>query len=166
MIFVTVGTHEQPFDRLVSEIDDLIEKGMINEEVFVQIGYTTYKPKHFEYEPLISYDQMIEKAQQASIIITHGGPGSIMLPLSMGKTPIVVPRQAQFAEHVDDHQVYFAKRLEQENRIVTVLDISTLKDAIQSLEGRDSEFVRVSENSNLDYFIGRLDEIAVGLIED
>ena len=29
MIFVTVGTHEQPFNRLVKAIDDLVENGTI-----------------------------------------------------------------------------------------------------------------------------------------
>ena len=45
MIFVTVGTHEQSFDRLVKEIDRLKEKGRISEEVVIQTGFTTYEPK-------------------------------------------------------------------------------------------------------------------------
>ena len=36
MIFVTVGTHEQSFERLVKEIDELKGSGVINEEVIIQ----------------------------------------------------------------------------------------------------------------------------------
>lgn len=45
MIFVTVGTHEQPFNRLIQEVDHLVETGVIKEEVFIQTGYSTYEPK-------------------------------------------------------------------------------------------------------------------------
>lgn len=33
MIFVTVGTHEQPFNRLIEYIDNLKRDGIISEEV-------------------------------------------------------------------------------------------------------------------------------------
>lgn len=33
MIFVTVGTHEQPFNRLVKKIDNLVAEGTIKKEV-------------------------------------------------------------------------------------------------------------------------------------
>ncbi|MFR3413347.1 MAG: glycosyltransferase [Coprococcus sp.] len=33
------------------------------------------------------------------------------MPLQIGKTPIVVPRQHQFNEHVNDHQVEFARNV-------------------------------------------------------
>lgn len=130
MIFVTTGTHEQQFNRLVKEVDKLIEQGFIKDEVFIQYGYSTYKPKHCIGDSLIGYDQMIEKIEQASIVITHGGPGSIMLPLSLGKLPIVVPRQVEFGEHVDNHQVDFVRRLEKENKVIAVYDINELKNKI------------------------------------
>lgn len=36
MIFVTVGTHEQPFNRLIQKIDELKKDGIINEDVIIQ----------------------------------------------------------------------------------------------------------------------------------
>ena len=36
MIFVTVGTHEQPFDRLVRAVDGLVADGTLDEPVFVR----------------------------------------------------------------------------------------------------------------------------------
>ena len=41
MIFVTVGTHEQPFDRLIQKIDEWKRNGIVNEEVIIQTGYST-----------------------------------------------------------------------------------------------------------------------------
>ena len=39
MIFVTVGTHEQPFNRLIQKIDELKKDGIINEDVIIQTGF-------------------------------------------------------------------------------------------------------------------------------
>ena len=52
MIFVTVGTHEQPFNRLVKAIDKLKKDGVITEDVIMQTGYSTYEPKSVSYTHL------------------------------------------------------------------------------------------------------------------
>ena len=46
MIFVTVGTHEQPFDRLVKAVDELKRDGIITEEVIMQTRFSIYEPKY------------------------------------------------------------------------------------------------------------------------
>ena len=128
MIFVTVGTHEQGMDRLFIEIDRLIEEGVIIEKVFAQIGYTNYEPKNFEYKKLIGYDEVDNLVRKSDIIITHGGPGSIFHPLQYDKIPIVVPRNPKYNEHVDNHQILFTKRLEQEKKILAVYEVSDIKE--------------------------------------
>ena len=55
MIFVTVGTHEQPFNRLVEYIDQLKENGTISEEVIIQTGFSTYEPKHCRWQKLSAH---------------------------------------------------------------------------------------------------------------
>ena len=60
MIFVTVGTHEQPFDRLISYVDRLKGKGVITEEVIVQTGFSTYIPGHCIWGRLFPYEEMIK----------------------------------------------------------------------------------------------------------
>ena len=131
MIFVTVGTHEQGMDRLFIELDRLIEERSINDEVFAQIGYTKYRPKNFKYKEMIGYDEMDNLVKRSNIIITHGGPGSIFHPLQYGKIPIVVPRNPKFDEHVDDHQILFTKRLEENKRVIGVYDIKELGECIR-----------------------------------
>lgn len=127
MIFVTVGTHEQPFSRLIQEVDHLVETGVIKEEVFIQTGYSTYEPKFCEWSSLISFDKMSELMETSDIIITHGGPATFMSAIANGKKPIVVPRQEKYAEHVNDHQVDFAQQVkERYNSIEVVTEISEL----------------------------------------
>lgn len=132
MIFVTVGTHEQPFNRLLKKIDELIESKIIKEKVFVQIGYTNYKPKKFKYGKLLAFKEMNNFAEKAKIVITHGAAASIILALRYSKVPIVVPRQKKYGEHVDDHQVWFSKRLEEKKKIIVVYEIEDLADKIVS----------------------------------
>ena len=131
MIFVTVGTHEQQFNRLIQKVDELKRDGIIKEDVFIQTGFSTYEPQYCQWEKLLSYDEMNEMYEKADIIITHGGPASFMKVLELKKIPIVVPRQAQFDEHVNDHQVEFVKLVEERfNNIIGVYDIKDLENAI------------------------------------
>ena len=91
MIFVTVGTHEQPFNRLIEAIDRMKAKDVFSDDVIIQTGYSTYEPKFCEWQKLYPYDKMLELVKQARIVITHGGPSSFIMPLQIGKIPIVVP---------------------------------------------------------------------------
>lgn len=125
MIFVTVGTHEQPFNRLVQEIDNLKRDGIITEDVIMQTGYSTYEPKYCKWDKLIPYKQMVKNVEDARIVITHGGPASFIMPLQIGKTPIVVPRQHKFDEHINDHQVEFARNVAE--RMGTIIPVENIE---------------------------------------
>lgn len=128
MIFVTVGTHEQPFDRLVRKMDELVESGAIREDVFIQTGYCTYEPRHCRWSKFLPYAQMVENVRTARLVVTHGGPSSFIMPLQEGKIPVVVPRQEQFGEHVNDHQLLFARAvLERQGNILVAEDMEELE---------------------------------------
>ena len=144
MIFVTVGTHEQQFNRLIQKIDELKRDNIINEEVFIQTGYSTYEPQYCEWQKLIPYSEMIQKVREARIVITHGGPASFIMPLQERKIPVVVPRQFQFDEHVNDHQVEFSKFIEErQGNIIVVTDIDDLEKTITNFD----EFIHSSDNT-------------------
>ena len=135
MIFVTVGTHEQPFNRLNECIDNLKRDGVIKEDVIIQTGYSTYKPKYCTWKKLYPYQQMIKLVDEAKIVITHGGPSSFIMPLQIGKMPIVVPRRHSFGEHVNDHQVVFSKAVEERmGTICVVEDMDKLGETIQNYD--------------------------------
>ena len=131
MIFVTVGTHEQQFDRLIRKVDELKRDGAFADEVVMQTGFCTYEPQYCRFSRLIPYQDMVKNVAEARIVITHGGPASFIMPLQVGKTPIVVPRQKQFDEHVNDHQLEFARQVAQRmGTIIPVEDIDTLGTVI------------------------------------
>lgn len=132
MVFVTVGTHEQPFDRLVECMDRLVESGAIREEVRIQTGYSNFEPKHCFWQRFFPYTEMEKNVDEARIVITHGGPASFIMPLRVGKTPIVVPRRCDFNEHVNNHQVDFARAVaERMKTIIVVEDIEALGSTIE-----------------------------------
>lgn len=153
MIFVTVGTHEQQFNRLVQEIDQLVASGELEEEVFVQTGYSTFEPGHCRWEKFLPYESMRKMQKEASVVVSHGGPSTFMDVVSEGKVPVVVPRQKKFDEHVNDHQVSFvgavANRL---GGIIPVFDISELSDSIRQARSA----VGVEFDSNNESFCNRL----------
>ena len=163
MIFVTVGTHEQPFNRLIKKVDELKRDGVIQEDVIMQTGFSTYEPKYCEWSKLIPYQQMIKNVEDARIVITHGGPASFIMPLQIGKVPIVVPRQHKFDEHVNDHQVEFARNVaERMGTIITIEDISKLRDVIENYN-QIVENMKHGMNSNNQKFCEELEKIIDGI---
>jgi len=130
-ILVTVGTHEQPFNRLVRVLDRFSKDFQGQFEVFIQYGYSD-KPTYAAGEQMVGTDTLASLADWADIIITHGGPGSIWLALERKKIPIVVPRSFRFGEHVNDHQVAFARHMEREKRVIAIYDIDDLPHAIKN----------------------------------
>lgn len=131
MIFVTVGTHEQQFNRLVKAMDDLVANGTITEPVFEQTGYSTYVPEHCEHSQFVPAQRMRELMSEASVVITHGGPSSFVEAMTAGRAPVVVPRRAEFGEHVNDHQADFVRIVaERIGGIVPVFDVGELPQAI------------------------------------
>lgn len=162
MIFVTVGTHEQPFNRLIKAVDELKRDGIITEDVIMQTGFSTYEPKYCQWSKLIPYQQMIKNVEDARIVITHGGPASFIMPLQIGKTPIVVPRQYKFGEHVNDHQVEFARNVaERMGTIIPVEDISTLGDITTNYDEIAANMGRGISSNNIK-FNKRLEKIVRG----
>lgn len=166
MIFVTVGTHEQPFNRLVQEIDNLKRDGVITEDVIIQTGYSTYEPKYCKWDKLIPYKQMIKNVEDARIVITHGGPASFIMPLQIGKTPIVVPRQKKFDEHVNDHQLEFARNVaERMGTIIPVEDITQLGKIITNYDQIVAGMSKIMSSNN-NKFCVEFENIVLSIIKD
>jgi len=136
MIFVTVGTHTQSFDRLLQEVDRLVGERAIKEKVVGQIGSSTYEPRNFRWFRFTSFEELERLYGRADVMITHGGAGSILNGLDRGKPVVAVPRLKKFGEHVNDHQIDLVKFLESKRKIVAVYDIRDLKKAIAEAKRR------------------------------
>ena len=132
MIFVTVGTHEQPFDRLVQKVDQMVAEGKIQEPVMIQTGYSTYTPKHFSFEPFLDRDAFSAKMREADTVITHAGTGAIIGAVKAGKKVIAVPRLSKYAEHVDDHQLQIVEQFTGMNLLEPCWEVESLQQAYEA----------------------------------
>lgn len=152
MIFVTVGTHEQPFDRLVRRIDELKGKGAIREDVMIQTGYSRWTPQNCRWRQWLSYREMTGYMEQARIIVTHGGPSSFLMPLKMGKVPVVVPRKKEYGEHVNDHQAEFVRALNEKTPcVIAVEDMESLGEVLAQYEKHRCACQRGPEGNNASF---------------
>lgn len=164
MIFVTVGTHEQQFNRLIKTIDELKGSGKIIEDVIIQTGYCTYEPQYCQWSKLIPYNEMVRNVENARIVITHGGPSSFIMSLQIGKIPVVVPRQKQFDEHVNDHQVEFIKYVEKiQGNIIPIYNIEELQKVIENYD-KIVDSITKSMLSNNDKFNKELEKIVLSIM--
>lgn len=163
MIFVTVGTHEQQFNRLVECMDGYAAKH--EEKVIIQTGFSTYEPKYCEWSKLYPYQKMVELVGEARIVITHGGPSSFIMPLQIGKTPIVVPRMKDFDEHVNNHQVNFCRQVAE--RMGTIIEVEDMDELVRVIDGyRDVVKKMKKENeSNNAEFCRKLESIVESMFE-
>ena len=160
MIFVTVGTHEQPFNRLVEYVDKLRKNGSIDEEVIIQTGYCTYEPQYCKWSSIIPYEEMAQNIKNARIVISHGGPASFLMALQMGKVPVVVPRMYKYGEHVNDHQVEFAKEVSQRlGNIIPVYDIEDLDYVLNEYNNIVKNMKHGAHSNNIKFNIALEDKI-------
>ena len=134
MIFVTVGSQKFQFNRLLVEIDKLVEEKIIIEEVFAQIGYSDYKPKNYKYKEFLDRDEFANIMEKCDKLITHGGTGAIIGAVKRDKKVIAVPRLSKYGEHVDDHQLQIVKQFDHMGLISSISDINELKKIILSIE--------------------------------
>lgn len=158
MIFVTLGSQKFQFNRLLKEIDILIENGVIQEEVIAQIGYSTYKPANFEWHNNLDYNIFIDHIQRSDIVITHAGTGVIMTGIKNNKIVIAIPRLSRYNEHVDDHQIQIASEFKEMGFIEYCNNPSELEDTLLKCRGREYQKYNSSNNkivrSILDFING------------
>lgn len=134
MIFVTVGTQDVPFDRLLECVESEIKKGNIKEEVIVQSGcsrMTSNVMKMYNYLDMDEFKNYIKKAR---IIITHGGVGTIIDAVNLGKVVIVCPRLQKYREHVNDHQLQIVNKFSNLGYIIPLKDPKKLSAALKEAE--------------------------------
>ena len=133
MIFLSVGT-QFPFDRLVRAVDEAFDKGSIDEEVFAQIGETSYKPSNIEYVDFLEKEQFDDCVRRATSIISHAGMGIIILALEYKKPLLVMPRLRKYSEVVNNHQVAIARKFEDLGHILVAYDTEGLHEGVRKLK--------------------------------
>lgn len=131
MILVSVGSSTFPFDRLLRAVDALAHE----EELVVQHGASTVRPAAARCLEFVPFDELAELVREARLVVTHAGVGSILLALSNGKKPVVVPRLKSFGETVDDHQLECARRFGRDGLVTVVEDPARLAAVVANVGG-------------------------------
>ena len=149
MILVLLGTQNNSFYRLLEEVQKCIDEDIIKDKVIVQAGSTKFESKDMEVFNLIEQDKFNILMEQADTIITHGGVGSIVTAVKLGKKVIAVPRLKQYGEHVNDHQTQIVKRF-----IKGIKDVSELKETLREID----TFIPNKLESNTEHIINIIED--------
>lgn len=149
MIFVTLGTQDKSFERLLAEVERLMELGKIQEDVIVQAGTTAYQSEKMRIHDLLPMDEMERLTGQCRLLITHGGVGSIISGLKHGKTVIAVPRLEKYKEHVNDHQTQIIRNFGSRGHIIGTEGVEELEAALE----KANAFVPTAYQSNTENMI-------------
>ena len=158
MILVILGTQDKDFSRLLKVVDKEIENGTIKEKVVVQAGQTKYESKNMEIFDLISEPEFEKLIDEASLIITHGGVGSILAGIKKNKKIIAAARLSKNQEHHNDHQKQIIKEFADKGYLLELRDFNKLGKLIE----KSKNFKQKTFESNTDNMI----ELISNYIED
>lgn len=135
MILVTLGTQKFQMNRLVQAADRLAIE--LDEEVFVQLGNSTYIPQHCKYKDFVDANTYREMIENCSVLVTHAGVGSIMTGINAKVPVVVVPRQNAFLEHVDNHQMDIAEAFALKGHVFNCENIEELPDLVKKAKSHE-----------------------------
>lgn len=124
-LLALVGTDHHPFDRLVRWMDDWAgDHGHLG--CLIQHG-TARPPRHARAVDYLDAAQVRAALRASGAVVCHGGPATITEARACGRLPLVIPRRKALGEHVDDHQVAFARRLQRAGLVVLIEDEADLR---------------------------------------
>lgn len=131
MIFVTVGNATQVFRRLLDAMESLGATGHFQgEPIIIQSGHITdFRPMYCKAEAFFPPDEFVRLMREATVVVCHGGAGSLHHAFQAGKVPVVMPRRRKYGEHLDD-QYELVKALAREGRIIPAYEPRELPEAI------------------------------------
>ncbi len=159
MIFVVVGTQKFALNRLLREVDVLIEKGIITQEVFAQTGHSDYTPRNYDYIDFMPKDRFDMCIKQSDLLITHCGVGTIISGLQHRKPIIVYPRLSHLHEHIDDHQLEIAKSFSELNYVLVCGEGDKLENVIEKSKKHQFNIYNSQQEHMLDVIEGYLEGI-------
>ena len=131
MIFVVLGTQKFQCNRLLKEIDRLVEEGLIKEDVFAQKGCSDYEPRNYRFADFLAKEEFEKYVEESSLLITHSGVGTILSAMNHHKPIIVYPRLKKYKEHVDNHQLEIATAFSKKNLVLMCGENDDLSQLIE-----------------------------------
>jgi UDP-N-acetylglucosamine transferase subunit ALG13 len=161
-VLTVVGTDYHPFPRLVRAMDEW-GKEHAELECFVQYG-TADAPVHVGCSAYLEHEVLTAQMGAADIVVSHGGPSTIVETRRRGVRPIVMPRRERYGEQVDDHQLRFTRRLAAAGKVTMVDEPVDLVDVLERVLA-DPAMVRLTdadEGSNV-AAVNRFGDLVSGL---
>ena len=152
MIFVTLGTNDKQFTRLLDACEKAIEEKAIADRVVVQAGFTKYESKNMEIFDYMDRDQFSTFMNSADLVITHGGVGTIMTALKERKKILAAARLSEYHEHVNDHQIQLLTSFEKEGYLIYMHDLSDIKPYLEKVKSIEPKMYQ----SNQEYFVNEI----------
>lgn len=134
MTLVLLGTQDKPFNRLLDEVLKLKEKGKINDDVVAQIGCTKFSSDKIKTLSFVSREEYAKLIDEADLIISHAGVGTITDCIKKGKKVIVVPRLKEYKEHTNDHQIQITKEFEEKGYVLAAYDTKDLEKTLKRID--------------------------------
>ena len=150
MIFVSLGTQDKDFSRLLKAIDKEIENGNIREKVIVQAGYTKYSSDRMEIIDLVPTDEFEKLIEESSLVITHGGVGNILSAIKKGKPVIAAARLKKYKEHTNDHQKQIIKEFSEQGYILELRDFNKIGKMIEKAKNFKAKKFKSNTNNMID----------------
>lgn len=148
MIFVSLGTQDKSFIRLLMKIDEMIETKMIQDEVIVQAGSTKYESKNMKVLNFIPMNEFNTYIEKCDFMITHAGVGTIINGINHGKKVIAVARREKYGEHENDHQVEITTKFEDMGYIIGCIEVDELENKYNLL---DDLTVKPYQSNSIDF---------------
>lgn len=147
MILVILGTQDKEFPRLLKAVEKEIKNGNIKDRVVVQAGQTKYESDCMEIFDLLPAPEFNKLMDEADIIITHGGAGSILNAIKKGKKVIAAARLQKYGEHHNDHQKQIIGEFAANGYILELEDFDKLDDLLKKIKKfKPKKFVSNTNN--------------------
>ncbi len=89
-ITVLVGTDHHDFSRVVRWADDW-QRSHPHDDVLVQHGFSP-PPTTARGTELVPPTELVTMLSESDVVVTHGGPGTIMSARHAGHHPLALPR--------------------------------------------------------------------------
>lgn len=159
LLFATVGA-TLPFDRLVASVERMKMEGHIPERVIIQTGEGGLCPAGLEVHETLDFSVVQDILQAASVVICHGGTGSLITALRQGCYVIAMPRLAELGEHYDDHQSEITQAFAERGLISVAKSEDALRDALKTIRDKPRVLATTDPQALIAFLNERLESMS------
>ncbi len=154
-VFLTVGS--ESCDRLVRAFDEWAAKNAKGLRVLAQIGPGGFRPKNCESVDFLNPREYKKAFEQASLVVSHAGMGTIITAIQLKKRLVVMPRLASLGETRNEHQLATVRHFNRcpniciadtENHLSAQIDSALFNQADQEVSSVQSAELLESKSVN------------------